>query len=91
MSLFSFTSSHGLLIRRIADAREVLGLLRKHRSGGAQHQGTVFSISFERFLCARAVPFNASFWLRSEVPAMPEVGPVYPQQPTFERRSPLSP
>jgi hypothetical protein len=78
MSLFSFTSSHGLLIRRIADAREVLGLLRKHRSGGAQHQGTVFSISFERFLCARAVPFNVSFWLTAAVRATSLVRPLYP-------------
>ena len=28
-------------------------------------------------------------WLGSEVPAMPEVGPAYPRQPTF-RQSPVS-
>ncbi len=30
-------------------------------------------------------------WLGSEVQAMPSVRLLYPQQPTFERRSPLSP
>jgi hypothetical protein len=30
-------------------------------------------------------------WLGSEVPAVSKVGPVYPRQQTFERRSQLSP
>ncbi len=36
-------------------------------------------------------PSNVGSWLRSEVLAMPEVGPVYPQLQTFERRSLLLP
>jgi hypothetical protein len=37
-------------------------------------------------------PFGQfSFWLSAEVQAMPPVRPLYPQQPTFERRSPFSP